>query len=419
MLKKEISEDSFYKGLREVIKRYGFKNISWEEIEDTFENVSGKNLKRFFSQWLERTGIPEVESNIDEPILKRGKFEIKIHLKQKQKKVYSLNIPIFIETVFGEEKIDLNFSSREKTFKILIDDEPLKVTIDKNYDVFRRLKKEENVPVISYVLLSNKLTIVVDKENFDKYEPLFNLFAGKDTKFLTPEEVSIQDLKTDVIIIEKINPVLKSLFAGVPIPDGGFYFSVYENPIDNSKFIAVVHSKTKKDTQIFYYRLPHYGTYSYVYFENRNIKEKGQIASKRGIVQVLRNLTEGVPVEKTLNLKEIVKRIENKKIIYVGERHDIFSHHIAQLNIIKAIYKKNKKLAIGMEMFQRKFQPIIDKFINGKISEKEFLKKTEYFKRWGFDYNLYKPILDFARENKISVVALNIETEIIKKGKKL
>ncbi len=415
MLKKEISRDSFYKGLREIIKRYGFKNISWEEIEDTFENVSGKELKRFFSQWLERVGIPEIESNIDEPLLKRGKFEIKIHLKQKQRKVYSLNIPVFIETVFGEERRVLRFSSREKTFRILVDDEPLKITIDKNYDIFRRLKKEENIPVISYILLSNKLTIVADKDSLDKYEPVFNLFTGRDTKFLTPEEVSIKDLKADVIIIEKTNPVLKSLFAGVPVHDGGFYFSVYENPIDNTKFVAVVHSKTKKDTEISYYRLPHYGTYSYVYFENRNIKEKGQITSERGIVQVLRDLTKGVPVERALNLKEIVKRIENKKIIYVGERHDMFSHHIAQLNIIKAIYKKHKKLAIGMEMFQRKFQPVIDEFINGNISEREFLKKTEYFKRWGFDYNLYKPILDFARKNKIPVIALNVETEIIKK----
>ena len=69
-------------------------------------------------------------------------------------------------------------------------------------------------------------------------------------------------------------------------------------------------------------------------------------------------------------------------------------------------------------MFQRPFQGILDGYIAGRIDEKEFLKKSEYFKRWGFDYNLYKPILDFAREEKIPLVALNIRREIVAKVSK-
>ena len=59
-----------------------------------------------------------------------------------------------------------------------------------------------------------------------------------------------------------------------------------------------------------------------------------------------------------------------------------------------------------MEMFQRPFQKVLDDYIGGKIDEAEFLKGTEYFKRWGFDYQLYRPILLFARSEKIPVVAL-------------
>ena len=68
-----------------------------------------------------------------------------------------------------------------------------------------------------------------------------------------------------------------------------------------------------------------------------------------------------------------------------------------------------------MEMFQRPFQEIVDEYIEGKIDEKAFLKGTEYFKRWGFDYNLYRPILLFARSEKIPVVALNQRQEIVDK----
>src|SRR5208283_3804696 len=67
------------------------------------------------------------------------------------------------------------------------------------------------------------------------------------------------------------------------------------------------------------------------------------------------------------------------------------------------------------EMFQRPFQKVVDDYIEGRIDERAFLKGTEYFKRWGFDYNLYKPILLFARADKIPVVALNQRQELVNK----
>lgn len=71
-----------------------------------------------------------------------------------------------------------------------------------------------------------------------------------------------------------------------------------------------------------------------------------------------------------------------------------------------------------MEMFQRPFQQYLDQYISGEISEKTLLKKTEYFTRWGFDYNLYRDILQFAHARKIPVIALNIRGEIIDKVSK-
>ncbi len=89
-----------------------------------------------------------------------------------------------------------------------------------------------------------------------------------------------------------------------------------------------------------------------------------------------------------------------------------------QLQVIRSLHQKDPKLAIGMEMFQRPFQKTLDEYINGAIDEREFLKQSEYFKRWGFDYNLYKPILDFARAGKVPVIALNLTRDIVEKVSK-
>lgn len=122
-----------------------------------------------------------------------------------------------------------------------------------------------------------------------------------------------------------------------------------------------------------------------------------------------------VDVTTVKTLPFVIDRIADKKIVYVGEEHDKFAHHQVQLAIARGLYRQTPRLAIGMEMFQRPFQKSLDDYIGGTIDERTFLKQSEYFKRWGIDYNLYKPILDFARAEHVPVIALNIQREIVEK----
>jgi hypothetical protein len=70
---------------------------------------------------------------------------------------------------------------------------------------------------------------------------------------------------------------------------------------------------------------------------------------------------------------------------------------------------------IGMEMFQRPFQEGLDRFLAGEIDETAFLKETEYFSRWKWDYRWYRPILLYAREHGLKVIALNSPRELNRK----
>jgi aminopeptidase N len=111
----------------------------------------------------------------------------------------------------------------------------------------------------------------------------------------------------------------------------------------------------------------------------------------------------------------VIDQVSGKKIVYVGEYHDRFSNHTVELQVIKGLFKKNPMIAIGMEMFPQPFQQVLDDYISGAIGEREFLKRSEYFSRWVYDFNLYKAILDFARAEKIPIVALNVRREITDK----
>jgi uncharacterized iron-regulated protein len=130
------------------------------------------------------------------------------------------------------------------------------------------------------------------------------------------------------------------------------------------------------------------------------------------------NKTVTIDVSTAMSLEDIINKIATKKIIYIGEVHDQYAHHLVQLDIINAIHKKNPRITIAMEMFARTYQPIIDNYINGEINEKEFLKESRYFKTWGFNYYLYRDIILFAKTNNIPIIALNIERAIINKVSK-
>ena len=115
---------------------------------------------------------------------------------------------------------------------------------------------------------------------------------------------------------------------------------------------------------------------------------------------------------RTLTVGELTDELIKFDIVCVGELHDSELHHQVQLQIIKELYARDESLGMGMEMFQRPFQNVVDSYFAGQISQQEFLKQTEYQTRWGFDWALYKPIVEFAQRNGVRLAALNAPVEL-------
>lgn len=105
---------------------------------------------------------------------------------------------------------------------------------------------------------------------------------------------------------------------------------------------------------------------------------------------------------------KLVAQLAAKRVVFVGEFHDRYDHHLNQLEIIRGLYEADHNLAIGVEYLQQPFQSQLDDYIAGRTTEQEFLRESEYYPGWGYDYRLYAPIFRFAREQKIPVRALNV-----------
>ena len=117
----------------------------------------------------------------------------------------------------------------------------------------------------------------------------------------------------------------------------------------------------------------------------------------------------------TYTNQEILQQLVKAKVVYLGETHDSAEDHQAQLAILREMQRQNRKIAIAMEMFQRPFQSAIDNYLAGKLTEEQLVEQTEYDRRWRFPWESYAPILRFAKENQLPVLALNTPSEVTRK----
>jgi uncharacterized iron-regulated protein len=129
----------------------------------------------------------------------------------------------------------------------------------------------------------------------------------------------------------------------------------------------------------------------------------------------LPELTTALDLNAATNLEGIIPVLAEKRVVLVGETHNRYDNHVMQLEIIRRLHAVHPRLAIGMEMFQQPFQHILDDYIAGRVDEKQLLRDTEYYRRWRFDFRLYAPILEYARENHLPVVALSLPAELTSK----
>jgi uncharacterized iron-regulated protein len=116
--------------------------------------------------------------------------------------------------------------------------------------------------------------------------------------------------------------------------------------------------------------------------------------------------------KKTISFGEFTDRLLAADLVCVGESHDSDLHHRVQLQIIKALFARDERLGVGMEMFQRPYQKDIDRYFAGESLEDAFLKATEYKARWGYEWTMYRPIVEFCRKNGVPLAALNASKEL-------
>jgi uncharacterized iron-regulated protein len=116
-----------------------------------------------------------------------------------------------------------------------------------------------------------------------------------------------------------------------------------------------------------------------------------------------------------LSFEKFIEQIAAKDLIFVGEAHDNPEHHLIQIQILQGLVDCCGPLALAMECFQASDQTEVDRYLKAEITEEEFLRGVDWTGSWGYDYDLYRPLLLLAKGHGIPVLAINAPQEIVRR----
>lgn len=108
---------------------------------------------------------------------------------------------------------------------------------------------------------------------------------------------------------------------------------------------------------------------------------------------------------KTVKYEAVIEELTEADIIFFGEIHNNPISHWLQLELTKDLYDLDSNLILGFEMFEADNQLLINEYLNGLISEEKFEDETRLWKNYKTDY---KPLISFAKEKELNVIASNI-----------
>lgn len=114
-----------------------------------------------------------------------------------------------------------------------------------------------------------------------------------------------------------------------------------------------------------------------------------------------------VKKQKLVSIDDIVFDMDKNDVLFFGEDHNDSIGHYLEAELFKRIAEKYpNQTALTLEMFQTDIQPIVNEYLSGLISEKNFIKDG---RAWP-NYKDYRPLIEYAKTNHLDVVGANAAT---------
>ncbi len=275
MLRLEIGASAFEQGIRAFWNTHRFKSAGWKDIQHAFETASTRDLDWFFAQWVRKPGAPELALAAARVEDTNGKHTLTISFRQTAP-AYRLTIPVIVETEGGEIREQVRLSASEETVSIALESAPIRVRVDPDFDVFRRLLPGESPPILRDITLARKVDVILlgtDEDFTAAARALTGRLSGNPTfvpkghptgpAIVIGNSADITSYVRDTLASDMPEPVANSAAAAWALrsPDG--------HPV------LLIRATDTEGIESMMRPLPHYGSRSYVTFDGGRARDKG------------------------------------------------------------------------------------------------------------------------------------------------
>ena len=295
MLRQDLGDGVFVQALQDFYRANKFRLASFEDLQKSFSRVSGRDMSRDFAQWVARPGAPRLRVTGAAAKEERGGWVLSAQIEQVQPgEPYLLNVPVAV-TMEGQGKayqtrVTMNRGRIE--MKLRLPQRPLRLDVDPEFDLFRRLDSDEVPPAFSQVLGAGKMLILLPSAAGKGLLAAYRTFA-KGLSESGPDNVEIlqdsevKDLPADraITILGWENRFFNaagkalSLYEAVldpkavrigntelPGKNHSFVFAA-RNPRSRRMPLMLVACASAEPLPGLARKLPHYHKYSYLAFE--------------------------------------------------------------------------------------------------------------------------------------------------------
>lgn len=164
MLRVALGDETFLNALQHFYKNHLFQRASFSDFKQAFSEVTGREVAEIFDQWVVRTGAPVLRVKKTKVVKTGAEYRLIVTLAQTQPgEPYHLEIPIAV-TLKGEKQAvqtTVSMSKREVTFSLIFPKRPLRLDVDPEFDLFRRLARDEIPPALSFAFGAEKVFVIL------------------------------------------------------------------------------------------------------------------------------------------------------------------------------------------------------------------------------------------------------------------
>ncbi len=290
-LRRDIGDEPFWETLRRVARDNRGKRFAWSDWQREFEKSSKRNLAATFTQGLDRTGAPLFAVRETDVSADGGRLRVSGTLEQilaEGEEPWRITVPVVVEHLEGVEETLVDCAGATTRFSLLVPSLPLRVTIDPDFNVFRRLADDE-VPACLAATIARPRKVVVYPDGDDALKAAAEMAAARSggTAVAASEAPAEPARGVSYLVFGDTArvPMLASLAKTLPrhfpssrASETTTILATARSPADPAQFVTTFVGKpaatAKRARAVFYYQYD-----GRIVFDGPVPKERGQVAT--------------------------------------------------------------------------------------------------------------------------------------------